>query len=194
MRLVAERLKFYAPLGNGSMALGPRSGISLLLASETFGNGNCRSAYGARAVMQAGVAKGPSPAPFRTSSVPLQSCCFHCPGHRLSVPDPSGCSAMPFAEDRGLSAEWGERGQLLPPHLVFECCGPAPQGCRKAFLALRLATLPRAGTPWEGKRGVEVWPCAPFAFFKCAPQRTATARRKSGSLLKTAAERAGDRD
>jgi hypothetical protein len=119
----------------------------------------------------------------------------------------------PFAEDRGLSAEWGERGwglgarppgtrlrnaaapiQFLPPHLVFECCGPAPQGCRKAFLALRLATLPRAGTPWEGKRGVEVWPCAPFAFFKCAPQRTATARRKSGSLLKTAAERAGDRD
>jgi hypothetical protein len=47
--------------------------------------------------------------------------------------------------------------QFLPPHhLVFECCGPAPQGCRKAFLALRLATLPRAGTPWEGKRGVEV--------------------------------------
>jgi hypothetical protein len=30
--------------------------------------------------------------------------------------------------------------------------------------------------------------------FKCAPQRTAAARRKSGSLLKTAAERAGDRD
>jgi hypothetical protein len=73
--------------------------------------------------------------------------------------------------------------QFLLPHLVFECCGPAPQGCRKAFLALRLATLPRAGTPWEGKRGVEVWPCAPFAFFKCAPQRTATARRKSGSLV-----------
>jgi hypothetical protein len=118
----------------------------------------------------------------------------------------------PFAEDRGLSAEWGERDwglgarppgtrllnaaapiQFLPPHLVFECCGPAPQGCRKAFLAFRLATLPRAGTPWEGKRGVEVWLCAPL-LFKCAPQRTAAARRKSGSLLKTAAERAGDRD
>src|SRR6266545_5513568 len=55
----------------------------------------------------------------------------------------------PFAEDRGLSAEWGERGwglgarptrhaaasvQFLPPHLVFELGGPAPQGCRKAFL------------------------------------------------------------
>jgi hypothetical protein len=62
--------------------------------------------------------------------------------------------------------------QFLPPHLVFECCGPAPQGCRKAFLAFRLATLPRAGTPWEGKRGVEVWLCAPL-LFKCAPQRTA---------------------
>jgi hypothetical protein len=83
--------------------------------------------------------------------------------------------------------------QFLPPHLVFECCGPAPQGCRKAFLAFRLATLPRAGTPWEGKRGVEVWLCAPL-LFKCAPQRTVAARRKSGSLLKTAAERAGDRD
>ena len=56
-----------------------------------------------------------------------------------------------------------------------------------------LATLPRAGTPWEGKRGAEVWPCAPL-LFKCAPQRTAAARRKSGSLLKTGAERAGDRD
>jgi hypothetical protein len=65
--------------------------------------------------------------------------------------------------------------QFLPPHLVFECCGPAPQGCRKAFLAFRLATLPRAGTPWEGKRGVEVWLCAPL-LFKCAPQRTAAAK------------------
>jgi len=54
--------------------------------------------------------------------------------------------------------------QFLPPHLVFECYGPAPQGCRKAFLAFRLATLPRAGTPWEGKRGVEVSALRPFAF------------------------------
>jgi hypothetical protein len=58
--------------------------------------------------------------------------------------------------------------QFLSPHLVFECCGPAPQGCRKSFLDFRLATLPRAGTPWAGKRGVEVWLCAPL-LFKCAP-------------------------
>jgi hypothetical protein len=57
--------------------------------------------------------------------------------------------------------------QFLPPHLVFEPCGPAPQGCRKAFLAFRLATLPRAGTPQEGKRGAG--PLRPFAY-QCAPR------------------------
>src|SRR6266480_5598285 len=80
------------------------------------------------------------------------------------------------------SASTCTRTHAVPAWNLFE---PAAARRRSAALHCQpfgLATLPRAGTPWEGKRGAEVWPCAPL-LFNVPRKRTAAARRKSGSLL-----------
>jgi hypothetical protein len=49
--------------------------------------------------------------------------------------------------------------QFLPPHLVLEPCGPAPQGCRKAFLAFRPGYPSACGDTLgreKGRRGLAV--------------------------------------
>jgi hypothetical protein len=57
----------------------------------------------------------------------------------------------------------------VPAWNLFQPAAPRRTSAAMHCQPIGLATLPRAGTPWEGEKGRRGWPCAP-SLFKWAPQ------------------------